>query len=265
MRGQQLGAAIGARVTSTPSEADRRWADVVVLVKRFGVQWCRWAHKGNVPIVWDALDCWAQPGQNMLQEAEQVRLLEQQLAQVRPVLTLAATEAMAAACRGVYVPHHTWDGLVAAPVREQIRLVAYEGNKDYLGPWVKACHDACVRRGWTFDINPPDLRAVDLFVALRAGAWDGWACREWKSGVKLGNAMAAGRPIITQPSAAAREMAPVGSIIESVDELDAAFDRWSPRAAREEALDQPLARSLTLDQVAAQYQRLVQGVLERAA
>ena len=58
MRGEQLGAALGARVRTTPTAEDWRWADLVILVKRAGAVFARQAHQAQVPIVWDALDFW---------------------------------------------------------------------------------------------------------------------------------------------------------------------------------------------------------------
>lgn len=237
MRGIQIGAAIGARVTSTPTRDDWQWADRVILVKRAGRMYAPQAHAAGVPIVWDALDFWHQPAQNHFSEAEARRLLQDEIAAIRPVLTIGATQAMADACGGVFLPHHSWAGLEPTAARETVQTVAYEGNPPYLGSWARVLQDACERRGWAFVVNPPDLRAVDLIVSFREGPWDGWICREWKSGVKVVNAIAAGRPFMSQPSAAVRELSPEGSLVETPADLDAAFDAWTPVDARSAAAD----------------------------
>ncbi len=265
VRGVQLGGAIGARVVSAPSDDDLRWADVVVLVKRQGQDWAPLVHRFGKPIVWDAVDFWRQPEENGLDEAEAKALLVAQIESIRPALVIGATEAMAEAAGGAYLPHHSWKRLTPAATREIVTTVGYEGKRKHLGRWGRAVQQECDRRGWTFAINPPDLRAMDLLVSFRDGEWDGWMCQEWKSGVKLVNAMAAGRPVITQPTAAFRELAPVGTALVSIDALRLAFDRWTEPASREYAVGQARARSLTLDQVAARYRLMLQDVAKAKA
>lgn len=262
MRGLQLGAALGARVSTAPTAEDIRWADLVVLVKRAATQWSHQVRAANKPIVWDALDFWSQPAHNGLSEAEAVALLNRQIAQIQPALVIGATESMARACGGVYLPHHPWSGLAPTPARPQVRTVGYDGNILYLGAWRQRLDDACARRGWTFVVEPPDLTDVDVLVSFRAGVWDGWICRAWKSGVKLVNAIAAGRPIIAQPSAAWQELRPHGTTAETVTELEAALDFWAPydRRAGVATLSEAAATRLTVSVIANQYRAALASV-----
>lgn len=259
MRGLQLGAAIGARVMTEPTAADWAWADGVVLIKRAGAQWAAKAHEAQLPIVWDALDFWSQPRDNRLSEADARARLRQEVGRIRPDVIIGATAAMAEACGGIYLPHHSWSGLTPTPARETVNVVAYEGNPAYLGAWRSALDQACERRGWRFVVNPFDLRAVDLLVAVRDGEWDGWMCREWKSGVKVVNAIAAGRPLIGQASAAIRELQPPGSEIESAADIGAAFDAWTDLEARQRAVDacRALAPAVSLEAVADRYRAIL--------
>jgi len=259
MRGVQVGTALGARVCTNPTEADVRWADLVLLVKKSAPVWAPLVHQVGKPIVWDALDCWRQPADHGVTEAQAIALLHNQIRALKPILTIGATEAMAKACDGVYLPHHSWAGLTPTPARERVTTVGYEGNPLYLGRWRVALEQQCTARGWTFVVNPPDLRAMDLLVALREGAWDGWICRAWKSGVKLVNAIAAGRPVITQPGAAVAELWPAGSVIESVEELSSAFDAWTGVERRHAVVEASLQRApqYTLASVAARYGQIL--------
>ena len=229
IRGEQLGAALGARVTTQPTMDDWHWADLAILVKRAWTVWATHAHHAKVPIVWDALDCWRQPAENHLSEAQAKALFKRQISQIRPALVVCATEAQAAACGGVYLPHHSREGLSPTPARDVVSTVCYEGNPAYLGQWGQAIKRECAKRGWSFVLNPPDLRMADIVVAFRDGQWDGWMCRNWKSGVKIVNAMSAGRPIIAQPSAAMHELGPESfySTVDEVSDLPKAFDIWS--------------------------------------
>ena len=105
-------------------------------------------------------------------------------------------------------------------------------------------------------VNPPDLSAADIIVAFRDGVWDGWICREWKSGVKVVNAIAAGRPLISQDSAAVRELGPVGTVVEGPADLVRALDFWTPASTRAIATDQASA-DLNLAAVAETYRQIL--------
>lgn len=259
IRGIQLGAALGARVLSDPTEADVKWADVVVLVKRAGLKWSKYVHSLGKPIVWDALDVWQQPRDHRFTEQQACAWLKSQIAAIRPDVTIGATEAMARVVKGVYLPHHGWPGLKPTPPRAEVRIVGYEGNPTYLGRWGTAIQQACLARGWTFVINPPALSEVDLLVAFRDGQWDGWICRAWKSGVKFVNAICAGRPIITQPCAAVDELEPIGSTIGDPAYLESALDHWARQSARQEAVDVSLKRAadFSVQFIADRYQKIL--------
>jgi hypothetical protein len=262
MRGVQLGHAMCARVTSVPIPEDWRWADLVVLVKRAARGYARMARAHRVPIVWDALDFWSQPAQNGWDRAQSHALLTSEIKAIQPAMVIGATRAMAEASGGAYLPHHTWAGLEPAEARETVAVVAYQGNATYLGQWGRRLQQACVKRGWAFLVNPPDLRAADIVVTFRDGPWDGYMCQQWKSGVKVGNAIAAGRPIIGQPSAALAELHAPSTTIDRADYLDAALDAWTPYAARAAAVDvcRTLAPSVRLANVAQQYRQILTTV-----
>lgn len=265
IRGQQLGAAMGARVCEAPTAADLTWADVVVLVKRAPLAYAQQAHALGRPVVWDPVDAWAQPAQNGFCETAAGAWLRGEIDRRGAVLTLGATQAMAAAAgpTGVYLSHHHRVGLCAAPVRETVQAVVYDGRPDYLGRWAGILTRLCAARGWRFLVNPMDLREGDLFVALRDGVWDGYMPREWKSGVKVLNAMAVGRPIISQAMASAREIQPPGhSLIETEGELEAALDLWADRDLRAAVAEQcaAVAPRYSVTAMAQTYRALLEAV-----
>jgi hypothetical protein len=268
MRGIQLGAAMGARVTSHPARDDWQWADVAVLVKNHGAAFALEAHAHHVPIVWDALDFWRQPGDNRLTESAARALLESHIRLIKPALVIGATRAMAEACDGVYLPHHGWDALVPTDPRPEVATVGYDGNGLYLDTWSGVVAKACAARGWRFVVNPADLSQVDILVALRWGIWDGWICRQWKSGVKLVNAICAGRPVITQESAALREVAPDHSIVETAEDVARALDAWAPFETRRQVVVRARIRAVefALPTLAQSYRAAVVSVCkERTA
>lgn len=263
MRGLQLAAALGAKATAQPTREDWAWANVAVLVKRHGLAYAQQAHLHGLPVVWDALDFWAQPSENGRAEFLCRGALRQQAEAICAHAVIGATQAQAfAAPRGYYLPHHSWSGLVPTPPRPQVRVVAYQGGAAFLGAWLGRISRACVARGWRFEVNPQDLAAADILVSYRDGPWDGWACREWKSGVKAVNAQAAGRPIIGQATAARRELLVAGSVAETPEEFEAALDYWTPLERRERAYEgsRLLAPAYMLSAVAEQYSRILEGV-----
>src|SRR5688572_3875585 len=164
MRGQQLGRAIGARVTTRPNPGDFAWADAIVLVKHAATEWGKQAKRSKKPLVWDVLDIWKQPDGNQTAiDAHRASIMQTRDA-IGITTLIAATEAMAQAIGGVYLPHQSRLRLTPAPARKTASVVGYEGRPKYLGSWRKVLEQACARLGMTFVVNPPDLRDVDVVV-----------------------------------------------------------------------------------------------------
>ncbi len=262
MRGVQVGAVLGARVVSDPTDADFGWADVVILLKRAILKVGPQAARARKPIIWDALDFWSQPAHNRYTVDQGVAMARQDSRGVPLAATIGATQAMADALGGVYIPHHCRLGLVQTPPRESVQVVAYDGSERYLGAWRPAIQTACEARGWSFVINPPDLSTADILVAFRDHPWDGTICRAWKSGVKYVNAITAGRPIITQDCAAVRELGiagdgvPGAAIIEEPSELSGAFDAWVSLSDRQSASKPPYhSKAFTVENIVEQFYR----------
>lgn len=263
IRGVQLGAAIGARVRTEPTREDVLWADRVVLIKRalaiWGLQVRRWT---SVPIVWDALDFWQQPLQNGLDQDSAIRMAQDYMRPVGPDLVIGATQQMADDLCGIYLPHHTNPQIEWKLVRRSIAMVAYEGGQVYLGRWQRCLMKECEKRSWQFVINPSSLADADIVVAFRDGDWNGWMCRAWKSGVKAVNALAAGRPFVSQDSSSRREIQPPGSVVEMAKKSSAAFDEWADYDSRVQAFHRAvgMADSYRLPVVAKTYLEALERV-----
>lgn len=153
-------------------------------------------------------------------------------------------------------------------MRPRLKVVAYEGSSRYLGRWQPAVEQVCAELGLQFVINPRDIRAADLLVAFRDGEWDGWACRQWKSGIKYVNAIVAGRPIITQGCAAFAEIKPYGMTIGAPDELKSAIEYLGLHGCRKEAYDFGVKRvtDFRIENIAKRYLEIITSVIaERAA
>jgi hypothetical protein len=267
IRGKQIGRALGARVSSKPNANDWEWADVVVLVKHASEQYGAEAKASGARLIWDVLDWWKQPEENQTPILDIIRKVQQQQEQLPDVTLIAATKDMADELGGVCIPHHSRPGLKPASVPKWARVVAYEGTKKYLGSWGKALATECHALGLEFVINPPDLSVADIVVAFRGEQWDGPICRRWKSGVKIANAMAIGRPILTQPSAASIELSPIGTFMDDPMYLDGSLEFWLDYDNRVATAKQSIepAKAYTLEAIARQYRHLFDQVMRQAA
>lgn len=264
MRGKQLGKAMGAKVVSKPSEEDVRWADVVVLIKKGAFHHAELVHRVGKPLVWDALDFWEQPDQNSFTQREALVLFATATTEIGPTLTIGATQCMAEyAHNGVYLPHHSWDGLAPTLPRKEVRRVGYQGKPRYLGKWSEAIASECYKRGWEFVINPANLRECDILVAFRDGEWDGWMCQFWKSGIKAVNAVASGRPLIHNFAVGVQEIGAPGSRVEDPSALGECFDSWDAIARRliyEQIVSGKLHERFSLGTIASQYRSILEKV-----
>jgi hypothetical protein len=265
VRGKQIGAALGAKVTQKPVMADWRWADVVVLVKHGIDEWGATAKRCNVPLIWDVLDYWQQPEENQRTVEDYRQVIAKRASQCGIGTLIGATRQMAEDIGGVYIPHHSRPGLKATPPREKARIVAYEGTRKYLGRWLDALEAACIERGLGLEINPVSIANADVVVALRDGKWDGPLCRLWKSGVKYVNALVAGKPVITQPCAALAEIDPVGVMVPSLDQIGWAIDSAISRREEAYALARHRRHEFSIESIAAQYRALALNALKVAA
>lgn len=267
MRGVQLGAAMGARVTLKPTANDWAWADVVVLVKRAAMVFSKEARACKVPVVWDALDFWQQPEENSKPLQEHIGTALQIARDANVSRIVCATQAMASDLGGVYLTHHCREGLKPTPIRDRAMVVGYDGTKKYLGRWLPALEKACADLGLNFGINPKNLPFCDVLVSFRDGKWDGEVCRRWKSGVKFVNAVVAGRPILSQPSAALDEIKPFGLTVDAPEHLGQALARVVdvPTRCLARTDSDFMASGFTVQAVARKYLDILAPIAERRA
>lgn len=238
IRGEQLGGAIGAVVTSEPTQDQIFAADAVVVVKRGSPELL--SRLGLKRVVLDVVDAWPQPDGNSWDRARVTAWLQRHVEKHNPVGVVCTTGPMVKATpeglQTLLLPHHARPRQPLNPVRRSVQAVGYEGSSRYLDGWRKSIEAECAKRGWMFIINPSSLSSVDIVVAVRGGVWRGWATDNLKSNVKLANAQATGTPIVLLPERGSLENMSGGEVwIERPDELTGAFDLLTPhdeRAAR---------------------------------
>jgi hypothetical protein len=255
IRGEQLGAAIGAEVMPLAEMAEIRSADVVVVVKRTPADLIRKVRAAGRPWVWDIVDGWPQPYGNEWPEETAVRWLRQQVAELGPTAMVFPTHRMREDSGflgpSLVLPHHAWPKYRAAPVAPRVERVGYEGAEAYLGKWLKPLQAACAARGWAFVVNG-DLASCQIGVALRSAT--GYPCGAWKANTKLANLQALGLPAIVSPEMGYRETAS-GSEVEvtSPAVLGIALDTLADHGVRLAISERAQRAAPRLEQVARVY------------
>lgn len=229
IRGEQLGAAIGADVINNASLEQQQGYDITICVKKPPKQW-----KPSGVVVWDMLDCWPQPAGNEWSKAQLVDFVAERKKDIGAQHTVAATEQMRVdTCASKTLYHHFRPGQVRNPVRSKVGVVGYEGDPRFLGRWHDLIVDYCQRAGWTFAINPDSLSACDAMVALRDYPHRGYPTAMWKSNVKLVNAQATGTPIICLEEHGYIETSCGEEVwVKKFDDLAFAFELLIPESTR---------------------------------
>lgn len=256
IRGHQLGKAIGATVEPRASKIN---ADLVVIVKRAPPDLLSRIRQRGVPLVWDVVDSWSQPDGNRWGEAEAKAWLRNAFTAMRPIAIVAATEMMAKDCAefGVPVlalPHHGRPGQMMNPIRKEVRKVGYEGSEQHLEWWAGFMQAESERRGWEWVVNPQHLADLDIVVAVRGS--DGYAPRNWKSGVKLSNAQATGTPCIVSREAGYLETSSGGEFFaDTQQEMTECLDRLALHDVRRASSALLKTRDTSIETVAETYKK----------
>lgn len=237
IRGEQLGAAMGATVKPMATASELKSCDLAVVVKRTPPQLLSAIRASGVRWVYDVVDAYPQPVSSAWTRAEAVKWVRNRITALRPDAVIWPTKAMADDCwvdlPSTVLYHHHRPGIAENPVRDEMKVVGYEGASAFLGEWRVVLEESCIRRGWRFVVNPPSLSDVDAVVALRGSRVDSYVTRHFKSNVKLANAHASGTPFLGQPECGYKETADGSEKwVETPTQLRQALDALQPREAR---------------------------------
>lgn len=255
IRGEQLGAAIGATVD--PLAQRLNGYRLAVLVKHPKLDSMQRVQRAGIPLVWDIVDAWRIGCDDDAGRETCLSWLRDRAAWLRPAAIVAATRAMASDCAAFGVPvltlpHHARPEQAVNPIREQVRKVGYDGRVEYLGWWRGFMDTECARRGWSFEVNPLQLADLDIVVALREKR--GYGATRWKSNVKLANAQATGTPCILNSEAGYEETASGGEYwADSPEQMVAALDALEDVNERRRRGDALRAKTITLEDAAKTY------------
>lgn len=265
IRAEQLGGAISAKVIPDARIEDIRKCDVVIVVKNFTVGLLDRIRSLKKPIVWDCVDFWPQPLGNTWDREKCLQFLRKKLSDVGPQMAIAATKQMAddmKECRLPikigYLKHHARPDQIKNEIRDQIKVIGYEGSPRYLDFWRGHIDEICEQAKYRFVINPDHLADVDVCLALRGGEWDGYATRNWKSNVKLANMHDTGTPGILGPEAGYLENRTGAEyLVSDPRHLKYAMKWLEPKEVRQEISERFLSVDTSLESVAKEYLKIL--------
>lgn len=238
IRGEQLGAALGASVSPHASSQQIEAADVVIVVKRCPDAVLAELRRQKKRWVLDALDCYPQPQCGSWTPQQSVEWVQREVARLNPTAVIWPNRQMLIDCGdgrpSCVLYHHFRPSLQDHQPQDHKLTVAYEGSERYLDGWKPILVSQCAQRGWSFVSNPSTIAAADIVVALRASQYAGYAQVNWKSNVKLANAQGAGVPFVGQPEKGYLETASGAEIfIGTKKQLSDAFDAVSSLEVRQ--------------------------------
>ncbi len=265
IRADQIGEAMGQRVKPAASLVDFRQVDAVVVVKRVPGDMLLDLRASGKPWVLDVLDFYPQPLCTGWSKDEAVSWCRDRLANLRPTAVIWPNARMMhdVGFDGPQkvIPHHHRPGVAVNPIRRDVRTVGYEGAASYLDGWRDAIELECRGRGWTFVVNPERLADVDIVLALRDPAHNGYAQRHWKSNVKLANAHGSGTPFIGGAEDGYLETSTGAEYwADSEIELHRAFDWLIEQGAREAISDRFLSAALPVEKITPIYEELIRAL-----
>lgn len=241
IRGEQIGAALGATVKANATAQDIKAHDVVLVVKRVPDELLHALRRADRPWVYDIVDAYPQRAGDHTSQRAAMQWAHDWLAHLEPTGVIWPNERMRSDCEllaaapslSSLIYHHARPGQRVNPIRDSIRLVGYEGRPAYLEGWHETIERECERIGAKFILNPMQHADVDVMLALRGSQWRSYPAVHWKSNVKLANAQASGTPIICAREAGYIETSSGGEYwCDTPDELRTALAWLEDAGAR---------------------------------
>ncbi len=205
VRGNQVSRGRSEWVANQDVDAvDLEHFDLLCFVKRPIPKLMEAAKARKIPIVYDVVDAWAQPGDHgKVTDRESARaLFSEKWADIpRFDAFIFANRKMfndlsAVAGPSTYIYHHYREGMGRNPMRQNVEKIGYEGNENYLGEWRPVLQDFCASKGIEFVVNPERLSDLDIGVSCRGGEFSCYLTNNYKSNVKLANWFGVGTPAV---------------------------------------------------------------------
>lgn len=265
VRGEQLGAAIGAKIVPNATQEAIREADCTVVVKRTPEPVIRALRSCKAKWVFDVIDGFPQPQSSAWSKGEAVKWMRYKLNDLKPSGIIWPNHKMQQDCDldipGLVLPHHHRPNIRNNLISEKVQTVGYEGGAQYLAEWRPALEAECKRRGWKFVVNPKELADLDIVVAFRGGEWNGYVTQNWKSAIKLANAHASGTPFVGAPEMGYLENATGAEYwAETPSQLPTCFDWLEDQSAREQIHDRFQQAAYPVEKAAADLKAWVESL-----
>lgn len=265
VRGEQLGAAIGATVKPHATLDDAKRHDVAIVVKRTPEPVIDALRRAGTPWALDVVDFYPQPLSSSWTREEAVRWVQRRVMALKPSSVIWPNKRMAEDCAidlpAMVLRHHHRPGIRCNPVRPEVKTIGYEGATAYLDGWRPKIEAECARRGWRFVANPQHLADLDIVLALRGGQWAGYVPRHWKSAVKLANAHASGTPFVGQQECGYLESATGCEYwAEDAASLRLSLDWLTPHDNRQLVSDRFLHKAYSVDDAAKDLTEFLSGL-----
>ncbi|MBL8752515.1 MAG: glycosyltransferase [Planctomycetes bacterium] len=224
--------------------------------------------------IYDVVDCWAQPADGLrYRDLPAIRGWFREFVRDLAVDGVIFPNRTMREDLGDLVPnpttiyHHYWPGMAPIEVREQARLVGYQGEPEYLGQWRAVIERICARHGLRFVVNPSDYRNLDIGFAARGGVHASTLAHRYKSNVKLANFYGAALPCVVNDSELAYKETDNGQVrfFATERELEDRIVELLPYETRLEAhrsfLDE--RHKYTLEAIGDQYDAFLRTCHER--
>lgn len=264
VRGDQIGAALGARVKPLAGLDEMRAADVILVVKRVPDALLANLRRSGRPWVYDIVDAFPQPICSTWNQTAAITWLQSYVETLRPDAIIWPNDRMRIDAGGDWpgatVYHHHRPGMRRNPIRDRVGVIGYEGSDRYIAPWFDTIARECRRRDVKFVINPPDLATLDVVLALRGGDRDCYCTRHWKSNVKLANAHGSGTPFVGASECGYIETrCGAEYFADRPHELGQALDWLEARDARAEVGERFFAARFPIERQAAQVRQVLEA------
>jgi hypothetical protein len=244
------------------TEKQCRQFDFIVAVKHVPQEVVKAIRASGKPWAWDVVDPYPQPTCAAWSKQMAINWLRVRLNDLKPSVACWATDQMKQDIDqgGVVIPHHYRPSIAVNPIREQIRVIGYEGSPRYLANWAVALYKAADEIGAEFVERPLSLSLCDVVVAVRGGDADCYATQNWKSNVKLANAHGSGTPFVGQPSAGYLETAcGYEKWVLSPQQLPEALNQLGPQSIRKEISDRFLLSGIPVQKCQQMWTQVAQG------
>jgi hypothetical protein len=264
-RGEQIGAALGAKVNPQATLKDFKAADLTMVVKRVPDVRLAALRESGKPWVLDIVDFYPQPHCGDWDRDEAIEWARHRLEYLKPNAVIWPNKKMQEdvgfSGPQTVIYHHHRPGIASNPIRKDVRTIGYEGSPAYIEPWRGHIESECDKRGWRFVVNPAQMADLDIVLALRGGKWNGYVQANWKSQIKMANAHASGTPFIGSPEAGYLEVATGCEYwATNARSLRMSFDWLTDHRTREQVSDRFRARAFTVDQAARQFESFLETV-----